>query len=73
MFYWVLNNQYKNWVLNKRVKDLSEWALNKDKKFVVIELQLVEFEILNHYTKLGSIEYSIINKKSTKIEYSIQE
>ena len=28
---------------------------------------MVEFEILNHYTKLGSIEYSIINKKVQKL------
>ena len=28
---------------------------------------MVEFEILNHYTKLGSIEYSIISKKVQKL------
>ena len=28
---------------------------------------MVEFEILNHYTKLGSIEHSIISKKVQKL------
>ena len=49
----------KNGVLNRRVKFLSEWELNKDNKSSVIELQHGWIWVLNYHYKITRIEYSI--------------